>query len=252
MKNLLIILVGILAISCSFNKKIVSSSKPISHDLWEELLQKHVTDKGCVNYKGFINDSSSFNTYLGLLKNNHPNDNNWSKNEQKAFWINAYNAFTIKLIVDNYPVNSIKDIGGSIYRVNTPWAKKFIVIEGVDYSLDNIEHDILRPTYNDARIHAAVNCASESCPVLYNHAFFGAKLDEQLTTVITNFIADSERNKITENKLEISKIFTWFSGDFKKSEGSVIDFINKYSKIKVNENASIDYLDYTWGLNECK
>jgi hypothetical protein len=193
MKNLFISLLGLTFFSCSFNKNISSDSKPISHNKWEDLLQKHVSDDGCVNYKEFIKDSLAFNNYLDLLGSAHPNDKNWNKNERMGYWINAYNAFTIKLIVDNYPVASIKDIGGSIYRVNTAWAKKFIFIEGYEYSLDNIEHDILRPNFKDGRVHSAVNCASESCPVLYNHAFVAEKLDSQLTIVFTNFLADTKK-----------------------------------------------------------
>lgn len=251
MKNVLLLTLALTTFSCFFNKKIASESKPVIHDKWEVLLQKYVSDNGCVNYKGFINDSILFNEYLYLLSISHPNDKNWTKEEKMAYWINSYNAYTIKLIVDNYPVNSIKDIGGSIYRVNTAWAKKFIVVEGYEYSLDNIEHDILRPKFNDGRVHAAVNCASESCPILYNHAFAANKLDDQLTKVFTRFIGDTDKNVITENELKLSKIFSWFSGDFKKDGKSVIDFINNYSEVNISANASISYLDYGWGLNEC-
>lgn len=252
MRLIFILLLSVLFIKCSSNKNITSNSKPISHEKWENLLQKNVEDNGCVNYKGFIADSTKLNDYLTLLGSNHPNDKNWSREEKMAYWINAYNAFTIKLITDNYPVKSIKDIGGSIYRVNTPWAKKFITIEGYQYSLDNIEHDILRPKFNEPRVHAAVNCASQSCPILYNHAYIPEKLDSQLTLVFTNFLADTQRNKITKDKLELSKIFSWFSGDFKQDGKSLIDYLNAYTETEINKDASVTYLDYNWSLNECR
>ena len=131
------------------------------------------------------------------------------------------------------------------------WAIDFIKIEGKTYNLNNIEHGILRPKYNDPRIHAAVNCASRSCPKLLNEAFTADKLDNQLDMVMKDFINDATRNKITSaNKAQLSKIFTWFAGDFKKNDPSVIAFINKFSKTKIDENAGISYLDYNWQLNK--
>ena len=228
-----------------------SSSKPISHAAFDSLLRKHVNTEGWVDYKGFIRDSVLLNSYLNLLSKGYPNDKNWNKNEQKAYWINAYNAFTIKLICDHYPLESIKDIKKGVPLVSDTWTIDFIKIEGKTYNLNNIEHGILRPKYNDPRIHAAVNCASRSCPKLLNEAFTADKLDNQLDMVMKDFINDATRNKITSaNKAQLSKIFTWFAGDFKKSNPSVIAFINKFSKTKIDKNADISYLDYNWQLNK--
>lgn len=219
------------------------------HAIWDELTHKHVTDEGFVNYKGFIKDSSKLNNYLELLSKNHPKDT-WTSNQRKAYWINAYNAFTIKLIVDNYPVESIKDLGGSIYKVNTPWDIKFIKIGEEEYDLNNIEHSILRKEWEDPRIHAAVNCASVSCPALMQGAYIADKLDQQLDTQMKRFIQDSNKNTIAKNELKLSRIFKWFSGDFKNISPSVIAYLNKYSSVEISEDADIEYVEYDWSLND--
>lgn len=230
--------------------KIKSDSKPITHEKWDSLVSKHVTEKGSVDYKGFIQDSTQLNSYLTLLKNNHPNDKNWSKDEQLAYWLNAYNAFTVKLIMDHYPVKSIKDIKNGVPFVNTVWDIKFIKIEGQEYDLNNIEHGIIRKYYDEPRIHFACNCASISCPRLRNEAYQASKLDAQLTDQAKYFLTNEVKNKIDPQNPKVSKLFTWYSGDFKKGGKSVIDFINQYSEVKINENAELEYLDYNWSLNE--
>ena len=233
-------------------KEIKSNSTPISHDIWNKLLQKHVNAQGKVNYKGLIEDSTDFNKYLTLLKSNHPNEKNWTKNERLAYWINAYNAFTIKLILDHYPVKSIKDIKNGIPFVNTVWDIKFIHIESATYDLNNIEHSIIRPRFGDPRVHMAVNCASTSCPNLRNEAYVAERLDEQLDAAATAFVNDKTKNILDPKNPKLSKIFSWYRMDFNKNGNSVIKFINKYADIKIDENASKDYLDYYWELNEAK
>ncbi len=222
-----------------------SKSRPISHETFDALLRQHVSDVGKVDYKGFIRDSVKFNQYLNLLRKNHPDEKTWSKDEQLAYWINAYNAFTIKLIVDNYPLKSIKDIKNGIAFVNSVWDIKFIKIEDKKYDLNNIEHSIIRPKFKDPRIHAAVNCASISCPKLLNRAFTADKLNDQLDQVMRDFINDDSRNKVSATKPQVSSIFNWYGKDF----DGVINFINKYAKTKINKGAKLQYLDYNWALN---
>jgi Protein of unknown function, DUF547 len=237
--------------SCIKVRDYNSDSKPINHAIFDSLLKKYVNDDGYVNYKGFLKDSVQFNSYLDLLSRNHPNEKNWGKEERLAYWINAYNAFTIKLICNNYPLKSIKDIKSGIPFVSDTWTISFIKIEGKTYNLNDIEHGIIRPKFNDPRIHFAVNCASKGCPPLRKEAFMASKLDAQLDEQAKNFINDGNRNKIqSANKAELSKIFTWFAGDFKKAAPSVIAFINKYSNTKLSEKATLDYQDYDWNLNE--
>ena len=225
-------------------------SRPLSHELWDQLLKKHVDDEGMVDYKGFSQDSSQLKIYLKGLSENAPNGKHWSEADQLAYWINAYNAFTIDLVLKHYPVESIKDIGPSIQipLVNTPWQIKFIEINGEKYNLDNLEHNIIRKNFNEPRIHFALVCAAISCPKLRNEAYNGHSLDQQLTDQTRAFLSNENKNRIAENKIEISKIFKWYGGDFKK-ETSLIQYLNQYTEVTIRDNAKVSYTDYDWGLN---
>jgi hypothetical protein len=242
----------LLASNCSAERINSESGNPPSHEIFDDLLRSNVSGDQ-VDYKGFINSKEKFEKYLDLISENPPDRGKWSKKEQLAYWINAYNAFTIKLIIDNYPVESIQDLHPTIYipLVRTVWHKKFFNIGEVEMNLDEIEHDILRKEFNEPRIHFAINCASFSCPPLRNEAFTADKIDKQLEEQAVTFVNDSERNKISTNSADVSRIFSWFSKDFTK-DGSLIQFLNKYSKVKLNEDAKIKYLDYDWSLNDKK
>lgn len=252
MKHLFFLL--IIVSSFTFNSckisEVKSEARPISHTLWDKLLQQHVTASGKVDYKGFIQDSARLHKYLDLLSRNHPNDKFWSKEERLAYWINAYNAFTVKLIVDHYPVKSIKDIKKGIPFVNSVWDIKFIQIAEKRYDLNNIEHGIIRARFDDPRIHFAVNCASISCPKLSNRAYIADQLDDQLNAAASSFLSDKSKNQIAEDQLKLSKIFLWYGMDFKKSGKSIIEYINQYAPSKVDESAKVGYLDYDWNLND--
>lgn len=251
MKKLILVISALttLVISATAQPK-GNSAHPPSNQLYTQILQKYVNSKGLVNYKGLKSDKAEFEQYLNLLSATPPSDK-WTNNEKKAYWINAYNAFTLKLIIDNYPVKSIKDIGPYIQIpfINTPWQKEFFKIGGQDMKLDRIEHDILRKQFNDPRIHFTLVCASRSCPPLRNEAYEASILDQQLNDQGRIFLADKFKNIITPHELEISKIFSWFKGDFTKN-GSLIDFLNKFSPVKIDKDADIDHLSYNWNLNE--
>jgi hypothetical protein len=221
------------------------------HAAFDKLLKKHVNSKGQVNYKGFKADEKEFNQYLALLSKNAPAAS-WSKQEQMAYWINAYNAYTIRLILDHYPVQSIKDIGSKIKIpfVTTPWAAKFFSIGGKKMSLDEIEHGTLRKKFNDPRIHFALVCASVSCPSLRNEAYTAAKLDSQLDDQGRDFVNNPAKNKISKSSAQLSKYFDWYKGDWSENGQSVVKWVNKYSTTKLDANAKIDFLDYNWNLNE--
>ncbi|MDO6745435.1 DUF547 domain-containing protein [Tenacibaculum soleae] len=210
-----------------------------------DLLNKHVTNKGVVNYKTFKKEETKLDTYLEYLNKTTP-QKNWSASKTKAFWVNAYNAYTIKLILKHYPLKSILNIKK---RGKDAWNIAFAKVGGKTYTLNFIEHKILRKNYNDPKIHVGVNCASISCPKLGNFAFTEANYKSKTEKLIKNFINDTSRNKISKNKVQLSKIFEWFKDDFTK-KGSLIDFLNKYSTIKINKNAKIKFLEYNWNLNE--
>lgn len=221
--------------------KVVPPPAPaVTHEAWDALLQKYVSAQGKVNYKGLKADKKALESYTQLLSANPPAEG-WSRNEKLAYWINAYNAFTVKLIVDNYPLKSIMDLSGG-----KPWDQKWIKIGDKTYSLNNIENDIIRPQFKEARIHFAVNCAATSCPALLNRAWTAGNLSANLEKQTKNFVNNSSFNKIGAEKIQISKIFEWYAADF----GNLIEFLNKYSDTKIKATAKIEYLEYQWGLNE--
>lgn len=234
--------------SCRTISGLETDSKPFTHEQWTALLQKHVNGDGWVNYEGFIQDSIVLNNYLKLIETNYPNEKTWRRDEILAYWINAYNAYTVQIVIRNYPVASIKDIQPGLAFVNSVWDIKFITIEGEQLDLNNIEHNILRKM-NEPRIHFAVNCASYSCPKLLNTAYEAATIDNQLNQQAIDFINDPKRNVITPETATVSSIFNWFTGDFTK-EGSLKDFLNKYSKVPISENTGINFMEYNWNLNK--
>ncbi|MEH6535095.1 MAG: DUF547 domain-containing protein [Psychroserpens sp.] len=213
----------------------------IDHSEWDELLQKHVSDQGNVSYKGFKADKTKFNAYLDMLSRNPPEDT-WSKDETLAYWMNVYNAFTVKLILDNYPTKSIKDING-------PWNHRFIKIDEKWYTLNDVEHKIIRKM-DEPRIHFALVCAAVSCPRLYNKAFTAKTLEADLDLLTRGFLSDTSKNEFSENAIKLSKIFKWYGGDFKKGGKNLIDFLNQYSEVKISSKAKKSYKDYNWTLNE--
>jgi len=216
------------------------NAQPLDYSLWTEILQKYVSDNGAVNYKYLKNNKSAFESYLKLLSASAPKED-CSIDVKKAYWINVYNAFTVQLIIENYPLKSIKDL-------RRPWDQSFIEIGGEKITLNTIEHKILRPM-GDPRIHFAIVCASQSCPKLLNHAYEPSTLEDQLKNVTTVFINDPLKNNINKSSVKISKIFKWFKTDFPKRE-AFIAFLNSYSNIKILAQADVDYLNYNWGLNE--
>jgi Protein of unknown function, DUF547 len=249
--SLLTLMCLVLWFTCSNCRAIRRStdSKPITHERWDGLLKKYVQPDGFVDYKGFQQDTVELNRYLAQLQAAHPNDKNWSRNEQMAYWINAYNAFTIQLVLRNYPVASIKDIKKGIAFVNSVWDVKFIRIQGYVYDLNNIEHNILRPVYKDARVHAAVNCASWSCPRLRAEAYTADRLEAQLDDAMRSFINDPLRNRVSADKAEVSEIFKWFGGDFDRDAGSLRAYLKRYAPV-MTDKTPVSHIDYDWRLNE--
>lgn len=218
----------------------IEIAEVFDHNSWNTLLQKHVSNKGNVNYKGFKNNRKDLVNYIALLSKFMPN-NTWKKEDKLAYWINAYNALTVDLILRNYPLKSIKDI-------KDPWDQRLWKLGEKWYNLNQIEHQILRKM-DEPRIHFAIVCASYSCPKLSNKAYTAIDLERQLVRATRDFLKDPEKNNLTENNIKISKIFKWFAKDF-KTAGSLLDFINKYSNVSIAKNAKKSYKDYNWDLNE--
>ena len=221
------------------NEDKIKTVQPISHAIFDELCKQYISPSGNVNYTKFKNDESRLNVYLDLLRNNPPAET-WSKKAQLAYWINAYNAFTIKLILKNFPVKKITDLDGG-----KPWDKKWIKIGKENYSLNNIEHDIMRPKFNEPRIHFAVNCAAVSCPPINNKAWTDENIEIELERVSKAFINNPKLNQISKSSVKLSKIFEWYKSDF----GDLIEFINEYSQTKISKGSNLNYLEYNWSLN---
>ncbi len=220
-----------------------NSAINIDHSQWDRLLKKYVDEEGLVNYKGFQKDREALDQYLLLLSSQKPADD-WSVQELLAYYINTYNAYTVDLILDHYPLKSIKDISGA-------WTKGIVPIGGSKLSLGGIENGILRKM-GEPRIHFAINCASFSCPKLFNEAFTAAKINEQLDAVTKEFI-NSDKNDISAKNPKLSSIFNWYKKDYLvDGEPNVIRYINQYSKMKIAPDATLDYLEYDWNLNEQK
>jgi hypothetical protein len=243
------IIVGILSVIFAINAPLsIWAQERVDHSIFGDLLKSH-SKNGLVDYQGFKSDEKALARYLGVLEKVDPES--LSRSEQMAFYINAYNAWTIKLILTKYPgVKSIKDLG-TLFQ--SPWEKKFVKINGKDVSLDHIEHDILRPQFKDPRIHFAVNCASKSCPPLLGEPFTGTQLQRQLDGVTKSFINDPKSTFIKGDKLYVSRIFKWFGEDF---GNDILGFVRSYAQGALAQNIGkgdkklkIRYLDYDWSLN---
>ncbi len=240
----------------------------LSHRPWTELLAKHVVliDQGRasrVAYADLRTDSRQLQNYLQALSAvSRAEFTGWAKNDRLAFLINAYNAFTLKLILTRYPkLESIKDLG-SLLR--SPWKQRFFTLLGQEQSLDDIEHGIIRKpgAFDDPRIHMAVNCASIGCPMLREEAYVGARLDAQLDEQVRRFLSDRTRNRYSASSkaLEVSSIFDWYAEDFSRGLRSVPAFLATHAELLADrpadqglirtEQAPLDYLDYDWALND--
>lgn len=228
-----------------------------SHKEWTAVLKKYQDERGNMHYAQLKADiktaNHSFLNYLAAIEGVSRGEfDRWTEPQKKAFLINAYNALTVKLIVDHYPVKSIKKIGGLFTK---PWALEFFSLLGGEIkALDPIEHQWLRPKFKDYRIHAAVNCASVSCPPLRNEAYTGDKLDSQLDAQMRSWLSDKDRNRVSAEKLELSKIFSWYKEDFETWGGGVKAVVSKFSSqplsTSVLNQVNISFLDYNWDLNE--
>jgi hypothetical protein len=232
MKKIFLSLIAILSLN-------IASAQTV---IFNEVLQKHVDIKGNVDYKNF--DSKKLNTFISYLEETTP-DKSWSSNKQKAFWINAYNAYTLKIILDNYPLQSILEIKR---KGKAAWKIPFAKIGGKTYTLDHIEHNILRKNFTDPKIHVGVNCASDSCPKLSNIAFTEDNVNKELERLMKVFINDASKNKLSKKNVQISSIFDWFQEDF-TMDSTLIGFLNKYSDTAIKPDAQISYLKYNWTLN---
>lgn len=228
---------------------------------YDRLLQNIVVPKGMqtvVKYSELKSDPGTLDRFVSSIEAVSRSEyDSWTKEQQLAFLINAYNALTLKLVVMHYPgIDSIKDIGGFF---SGPWKQKFFKLFGEDSYLDHIEHDLIRKNFNEPRIHFAVNCASRGCPALQPEAYIADRLDKQLEHAARSFLMDDERNRYDKDKdlLEISPIFKWYHEDFERAAGSIQAFIAPFMTDDAGlrdhiagDKPAIRYQDYDWNLND--
>jgi hypothetical protein len=243
------------------------------HAAWTALLRKHVVNlrggqASQVRYAGFAADRAALKAYLDTLSAvGESVFAGWTKPQQMAFLINAYNAFTVELILTRWPkLESIKDLGSFL---QSPWKPKWVPLLGGKVSLDDIEHEMLRARgrYDDPRVHFAVNCASIGCPALREEAFDALRLEAQLDEQTLRFMSDRSRNRYNaaRGRLDVSKIFDWFGEDFRlghRGIGSLPAFMARYADVLAEapadrarlraSQAEIGFLDYDWKLNDAK
>jgi hypothetical protein len=233
---------------------------------WDALLKKHVrwlpdNKQSRVDYAGFKAERAQLKAVLDAMSAVPKAEfDTWTREQRMAFLINAYNAFTIELILTKYPdLKSIKDLGSFL---QSPWKKKFYTLLDEPRHLDWIEHEQLRPLYKDPRVHAAVNCASIGCPALRDEAFVAGKLDAQLDDGMLRFMSDRTRNRVNGGRLEVSSIFKWFREDWEQGHRGfdrVEDLYAKYAAQLTDDAAEqarlraralpVSHLDYDWSLN---
>jgi len=212
-----------------------------------------------VDYAGLERSGRpALNAYLRSLESVCPSDyDTWTHDQKLALWINAYNAYTVKLILDHYPLTSIRSIGllpGAAFR------ETFIPLEtlrGSALSLEDIEHEILRKEFREPRIHFAIVCASKSCPTLRSEAYRATTLDAQLTEAARGFVSDSSKNRYdaASRTLRLSPIFDWFEEDFERSSQTLPAFVARYAEpataaaLTSGGDVRVEFLDYDWSLN---
>ena len=232
----------------SFTDVDVSIYPPPGHTLWTKLLKIYVNEKGLVDYARWRREPTQLRAYLNWLRKNVPTKDR-PRTERLAYWINLYNAFTIELILRNYPVKSIRDI--RTQSAESPWKIDFINLPTAKLSLDNVENDIIRKHFLEPRIHFALVCAAVSCPPLRREAYLSNRLSVQLEDQARRFLQDPTKNRTKNKQLHISELFKWFEEDFKQG-GGVLNYISKYVKSPLPVGATISYMTYDWGLNEQK
>jgi hypothetical protein len=243
-----------------FSTNDANATMTVDHSAWDKILSKYVVPSADrINRFAYgrvsASDKQALKAYLKALQGVKVTA--LKADEQRALWINLYNALTIDVVLDAYPVKSIKEIslGGSFFG-SGPWAKALVTVEGRKLSLDNIEHDILRKVWQDPRVHYAVNCASIGCPNLMTQAFTGANLDQMLTKGARDYINHPRGVRVGSSGVTLSRIYSWYRRDFGANDSELFRHLSSYAEPALKKRlAGIDTIagyDYDWSLNEAK
>ena len=226
-----------------------------SHAAWDALLRRHVVlleggKASQLRYAGMAQERAALRQYLEAASRvGEAEFQAWTRPQQMAFLVNAYNAYTVEKILTRYPdIRSIWDFGKFF---GNPFRDEFFSLLGRKASLDTIEHDILRKRYREPRIHFAVNCASVGCPMLREEAYVAARLDQQLEEQAVRFLSDRSRNRYREGRLEVSRIFDWFGEDFEPREAWLLRYAAQLG-VPPGTRPKVAFLDYDWSLNDSR
>ena len=217
-----------------------TANAQVEYQEYNQLLKNAVDANGQIDYRWLKMNQARIEKISTAWQ--HSGDwEKWPQPAQKAFWINVYNLHTMLLVCRYYPVKSIRDIADG-----KPWDLQWIKMNGKTYSLNDIEHNLLRKKFKDPLIHFAINCASISCPALSNRAYEAENLARQLQTRARIFVRDKNKNRISADSLHLSAIFDWYREDF----GGLTDFISRFADLKIKNAATINFMEYSWALNE--
>jgi hypothetical protein len=236
------------------------SSTTVDHTAWDVLLKAHLVsaENGLDRFRyGSMNasDRAVLADYLAALQAIRISE--FNRAEQRAYWINLYNAATVKVVLDHYPVRSIREIRlGGGFLDDGPWSRKWLKVEGEALSLDDIEHRILRPIWKDPRIHYAVNCASVGCPNLSRTAYRAGNFDNLAEAGARAYVNSPRGVRVENGRLHVSSIYEWFKADFGGSDGGVIAHLKQYAEpalgARLETIARIDGDAYDWSLNDAR
>ena len=233
-----------------------ANKQAVDHSTWDRLLRTYIRrDANGLNRFTYARvtaaDKAALKGYIQALSQVQITGR--SRAVQKAYWINLYNALTVDLILDNYPVGSIRDIKSGLISIG-PWGREVVTVQGVTLTLDDIEHAILRPIWQDARIHYGVNCASVGCPNLHNQAFTARNTEALLDRLASDYINSPRGLSIRNGRVTVSKIYKWFAYDFGNSEAGVLQHLAQYAtperRAQLQQIGRIANSQYDWGLNE--
>jgi len=266
-------------ILCSISKGIsqeTTNRSVFDYDNYADVLEIFVNDKGMVDYKGLKNNPKKLYSFVNdLSRLESERYENWAKKQKIAFWLNAYNGLTLKVIIENHPIKSswTKSLiypKNSIRQIDGVWDEITHNVMGQELTLEHIEHEILRKEFNEPRIHMALVCAAMGCPPLHREPYVGTELDSQFNEQAREFLNNPKKFKLvrSKNSVYLSPIFKWFAEDFaekyghkgkvdgkSKEKSAIIHFITQYlsrdqQRYLLNGTYRIKYLDYDWSLNE--
>ena len=244
----LVLLIGLTLVAVSSR---AAQNQPLE-DLqqpWNILLRHHVTPDGRLDYETLLNEEEQLYTYLQNLRKIKPAEQGWTIEETEAFWLNTYNAAAANLVLENYPVASINDIRIKVVGgYKSPWEAPVVNVGGQSYSLNQIEREMLRDQYHDARVHFALMYGAASEAPMLPEAYDGARLNQQLDEQTRRFLNDTSFNQVAPQHVQLSALFQSYAADF-GSEAQIIAFINRYVSVPVLPTAKVEYLSFSWALN---